>query len=103
MTKEICFKSIKKLRNRDCKRISVMSIDAKFNGKNAPKNRSRVIERSFSELQTRRIRRMSGLRTLKAKKAKKRTMITWLIRNENFVGKRLDFTANYLISCKPQK
>jgi hypothetical protein len=46
--KEICFKFIKKLWSRECKRISVTSIGTKFNGKTIPKSRSSVIERSVS-------------------------------------------------------
>jgi hypothetical protein len=44
----LCFKFIKKLWSRECKRISVMSIDMKFNGKNIPKSRSSGIERYIS-------------------------------------------------------
>jgi hypothetical protein len=42
------FQVFKKLWSRECKRISVMSIDTMFNEKTIPKSRSNVIERSVS-------------------------------------------------------
>jgi hypothetical protein len=106
---KISFKFFKKLRSRQCKRMSVRRIGTQFSGKIIPKSRSSVIERSVRYFKARRVRRTSksdnwrgasGTRTLKAKK---RTKIRWLIRKKNFVGERYDFVMNSLIYFKPMK
>jgi hypothetical protein len=56
---KISFKFFKKLRSRQCKRMSVRRIGTQFSGKIIPKSRSSVIERSVRYLKARRVRRTS--------------------------------------------
>jgi hypothetical protein len=53
--KKISFKFFKKLRSRECKRMSVTHISTQFSGKIIPKSRSSVLERSLRYLKARRL------------------------------------------------
>jgi hypothetical protein len=52
---KISFKFFKKLRSRQCKRMSVRRIGTHFSGKIIPKSRSSVIERSVRYFKARRV------------------------------------------------
>jgi hypothetical protein len=56
---KISFKFFKKLRSRECKRMSVTRIGMQFSGKIIPKSRSSVIERSVRYFKARTVRRTS--------------------------------------------